>query len=95
MHNLNHLHKLFIFSAQRAAQVILILFQTSTTVHSHKIMDTSHGGQVHHQTFPRLAQPACDQADFLQPMPDSFSAVVQPFPARQRDPIDLVCDFIY
>jgi hypothetical protein len=54
MHNLNHLHKLFIFSAQRAAQVILILFQTYTTVHSHKIMDTSNGGQVHHQTFPAL-----------------------------------------
>jgi hypothetical protein len=52
------------------------------------------GGQVHGQAFPCLAKPARDQADFLQSMSDSFSAVVQPFPARQRDPIDLVCDLI-
>jgi hypothetical protein len=69
------------------------LFQTDTAIHSRKIMHTSHGGQIHHQTFPSLAQPTCDQADFLQPVPNNFSALVKLFPARQRDTIYLVRDF--
>jgi hypothetical protein len=54
VHNLHNLHKLFLFSAQQAVKVILILFQTYTTIQIRKIVDTSHGGQVHHQTFPAL-----------------------------------------
>ncbi len=38
MHNLHHLHKLFIFNAQPAVQVVLFLVQTDTTVHRGKFM---------------------------------------------------------
>ena len=56
-------------------------------------MGLFHRGQVDDQAFPCLPKPACDQADFLQPVPDGFGTVAQPFPARKRDPIDLICDF--
>ena len=52
------------------------------------------GGQVHNQAFSRLAQPACDQADFFQAVPDRLGAEMKAFSARKRDPIDLVRDFI-
>ena len=44
VHNLHNLHNSFIFSAQRAVQVILVLFKTCTTIHNRKFMNTSHGG---------------------------------------------------
>jgi len=45
-------------------------------------MNTGHCGQVHHQTFGCLAEPACKQADLLYAAPDRLGAEVKPFSAH-------------
>ena len=92
MHNLHNLHYSFIFSAQRAVVVILILFQTYTTIHCGQFMGLRHCGQVHHQTLSGLSQPARNQANFLQLLLYLLSAVVHPFSALSHDAMDLAGD---
>jgi hypothetical protein len=75
-------------------QVILILFQTYTAIHSGKFMDTSFGGQVHSQPPTCFAKPARGEADLLQAVPDGLGAVMQMFSARLRNAIDLIRDFV-
>jgi hypothetical protein len=62
MHNLHNLHKSFVLNAQRAAQVVFILFQTDTAVHRGKFMDTDQGCLIHYEPSPVLSQPSCEQA---------------------------------
>ena len=52
-------------------------------------MGPRHGGQVHHQPSPCLAQPARDQADFFQKVADLFWAIDETLATGLSNAIDL------